>query len=380
MKYLPFKIILICIIFPPVFYLSTVYYLERYLEADFSRKIENIYTGDTEELFEGNISLKDAINNNIDNFLHNNPLVVWGIKPDVTVITRTGTILYPSFEDEDSLLPTVQKQVASENYKLMNDGLTIQINLSLTLDSPLTISIFSFYLSISILSLYYFYRMGALKAKQESRYNKQEIYRLRELEIENNSRMEILTKEKMLLSDEFKRIKISLEMNLRKNKDNEDGMIDEIIALEKKITDIHTLYDEENKANKALRDIISQYETGVLKTKKQQVKDSQLIHKRFKVLYKHIYFHQRAIYGFCNMSEEMQLKTEEIIHNLKFAPELIKVKRKIGNKKNNKAIFEIAFSYTARLYYSKDAGEKITILVIGTKNTQNKDIAFLNTV
>jgi len=380
MKHLPLKIIILCIIFPPVFHLGALQSLEKYLTNTYKAEIENIYTGETRMLFDGNLRLKDAVNNNIDNYLQKSALVPWGVKPNVLVTTKKGTIIYPSFEEEDSLLPPTRKQIATENYKLMSEGMKVQVDVSLERSSFLVISIFSFFLLISILILTYYYRVGATKAKIEYFHKEEEINRLIELEKKNRERMSELDSDKAFLSDEFKRIKNLLEDSRVKSRRNEDDMIDEIIELEKKIDRIHSLYDGQQEENRTLKEIISKYEKGELKTGKQREKASTHLSKRFKTVYKDILFHQKAIYGFTDLTDEMKIKAEEIIRQMDENPALIRIKRKVMTKKNTEAIFEVTFSHSGRIYFSKEQGGKTKILAIGTKNTQDKDLSFLNTL
>ena len=204
MKYLPLKIIILCIIFPPVFHFGAVQYLERYLTNVYELEIEDIYTGDTRMLFDGNIRLKDAVNNNIDNYLQSRALVPWGVKPNVIVTTLKGAIIYPSLEEEDSLLPPTKKQIASENYKLMKEGMKVQVDVSLERSSFLVISIFSFFLLISILILSYYYRVGAMKAQMEYSHKEEEINRLIELEKKNKERLSALGSERLFFQMNLK--------------------------------------------------------------------------------------------------------------------------------------------------------------------------------
>jgi len=380
MKYLPLKIIILCIIFPPVFHLGAVQSLEKYLTDVYKAEIENVYTGDTRVLFDGNIRLKDAVNNNIDNYLQSLALAPWGVKPNVIVTTKKGAIIYPSFEEEDSLLPPTREQIASENFKQLTGGMKIQVDVSLERSSFLVISIFSFFLLISILILTYYYRVGAIKAKMEYFHKEEEINRLLELEKKNRERMSELAQDRAFLSNEFKRIKNLLEDSKVKSRRNEDDMIDEIVGLEKKIDRIHSLYDGQQEENRVLKDIISQYEKGELKSGRHREKASTLVSRRFKTVYKDIIFHPKAIYGFTDLTDEMQIKAEEIVRQLDENPALIKIKRKVLTKKNIEAIFEITFSHSGRIYFSKEQGGKVKVLAIGTKNTQDKDLAFLNTL
>ena len=157
-------------------------------------------------------------------------------------------------------------------------------------------------------------------------------------------------------------------------------MVDEIIELEKKIERIHSLYDGQQEENRELKEIISKYEKGELKTRKQREKASAHFSKRLKTVYKDILFHHKAIYGFTDLTDEMRIKAEEIIRQIDEESALIKIKRKVATKKKTEAIFEVTFSHSGRIYFSKNQGGKTKILSIGTKNTQDKDLAFLNTL
>ncbi len=380
MKYLPFKIIIFCIILPPILHLATIQSLEKYLKKIFIAEIENIYTGDTRLLFDGNLSVKDAVNSNIDNYLQKNKLIPWGVKLNVLVITKSGAIVYPSFEEEDSLTPPSRKQIASENFAILSEGLNLQIDIFLERSSVLVISIFSSYIMLSLLTLSYFYRRGAMKAKMEEKHREEELSRMIEIEKENQKRMDMLTEDKTILANEFKRIKNILEDSKATTQKIEEGMIEEIISLEEKIKNIHSLYDEQQEENMELKEIIGKYEKGEFKTRKQKEKGSKQVTKRFSSLYKTISFHNRAILGFADLTDDMQIKAEEMIHKMDIDSNLVKVKRKVLLKKNPEAVFEIPFSYNGRIYFSKGKDGKVNILSIGTKNTQEKDLAFIDSI
>ena len=380
MKYLPLKIIILCIILPPVLHWGVVQSLEHYLKAKYKVEIENIYTGDTRALYTGSIKVKDAVNNNIDHFLQTSKLIAWGVRPNVLVTTKKGAIIYPSFEEEDSLIPPSLKQIKIENYQILSTGMNVQVDISLEQNSILVISIFSSFLLLSLFILFFFYRKGLIKERREKIHQRKEINRLVELEKENKERMAILNKDKAFLSNEFIRIKSLLEDSIVKTKRNEDDMIDEIVALEEKIENIHSLYDEQQEENNELKEIISKYEKGELKTPKQIEKASKHLTKRFKTLYKNIAFHEYAITGFADLTEEMQIKAEEVISRMNTDLSLVKIKRKVAILKNPEAVFEITFSNDGRLYFSRGKDKKSKILSVGTKNTQDRDISFINSL
>ena len=100
MKHFPFKILIICILLPPVLYILSMQTLEGHLQTRYAKEMEDIYIGDTAELFQGSVAIRDAISRNIDQYLQSKALLSMGVKVKVTVITKENTILYPAvYED-----------------------------------------------------------------------------------------------------------------------------------------------------------------------------------------------------------------------------------------------------------------------------------------
>ena len=107
MKFLSLRILILCILLPPVLYIFSVQSIERHLKSRYANEIEDIYLEDTRPLFEGSIRLKDAINRNINRYLQSKALIAFGVKVAATVTSKQNTILYPAVVDakESSLLP-----------------------------------------------------------------------------------------------------------------------------------------------------------------------------------------------------------------------------------------------------------------------------------
>ena len=95
MKFLSFKIFILCILLPPILYIFSLQSIESHLKRRYAKEIKDIYTGDTRPLFDGSMRLKDAINNNIDRYLQSKAILSWGVKANVTVTTKQNTILIP---------------------------------------------------------------------------------------------------------------------------------------------------------------------------------------------------------------------------------------------------------------------------------------------
>lgn len=382
MKFLSFKIFILCILFPPILYILSIQSIESHLKRRYAKEIEDIYTGDTRPLFDGSVRLKDAVNKNIDSYLQSKAILSWGVKAEVTVTTKQNTILYPAVfnDEENSVLPSTPKQIAADNYSLMNEGLVVNVNLLLEHNTLLSNAILAFYICFSLLILYLYYRTGRKKAKQEDTEKETEISRLLELEKNHTSNLQSLLKVKQKLISEIITIKRKrVDEKIRASK-YEDEMIEEIVALEEKFANNIALQKEKQEEIDALKEKIKFFERERRKEGKQKTKVYNTVRKRFKTLYKNISVEKRALNGFLDLTDDMKIKGEEIIHKLNEDPNVVSVKRKVFGKKGRITVQEVIFAYKGRLYFRKKKDNQIEILTIGTKNTQAKDLEFLDNI
>jgi hypothetical protein len=74
----------------------------------------------------------------------------------------------------------------------------------------------------------------------------------------------------------------------------------------------------------------------------------------------------------------MRIKGEEVIHQLNEDPSLVTIKRKVFGKKGRQTVLEVVYGYKGRLYFRKTGEGRIEVLAVGTKNSQQKDLEFLN--
>jgi len=375
MKFVSFKVIILCILLPPVLYIFTVQSLERHFKSQYSEEIEGICTGDTAPLFDGSITLKDAINNNIDRYLTGKASLSWGIATKVTVTTKRGTILYPAVfvNEEDSLLQSDPMQVAADNYNLMNEGLLVSVDLKLEHNTKLSNSILAFYIFLSVLALYFYYRAGLDKARHEEMEQKGEIERLLKIEKEHLDNLQLLEQDRGKLTSEISKIKKWLEDEKIKASKNEDEMIKEIVTLEEELDHNLALQIESEEEIGALKEKIERFER-----RKRRKKGDSTVRKRFKTLYKNIMLNDRAVSGYIDLEDDLKIKSEEIIHKLNEDPKVVPIKRKVFGKKSRQTVQEVIFAYKGRLYFRKTKGKRIEVLAIGTKNTQARDLEYLN--
>ena len=158
---------------------------------------------------------------------------------------------------------------------------------------------------------------------------------------------------------------------------NEDDLIEEIEALEGKLSENLALQNAQIEEIGRLRDTIQGDEKGRQKIDQQRIKASDSVKKRFNTLYKNITIHDRAISGFVDLNEDLKIKAEEVIHQLNDDPGAVTIKRKVFGRKGHQTVFEVIFAYKGRLYFSNAKDRRIEVLAMGTKNTQAKELEFL---
>lgn len=379
MNYLSFKILIISILLPPVLYIGSILSLERYLNDRFSTQIESIYIGDTRPLFAGSVRLKDAVNRNIRQYLSSNSWLAWGVKADITVTTRQGTLIYPTFNTdmESNFDPPDAIKIASDNYTLMNEGLLADIVVKVELNTLLANSLLIFYILVTVMALYVYYRAGVKKSRLETREKETALEQMRNRDKTLTRHLDQLKQEKTKLSASIDFVSEKLNQERQKASRNEDDYIEEIISLEKKLEENLSRQKARQDAIDALKDEIRGHEKTRQKLGKQQAKSADTVSRRFRALYKKLRFHDRAINGFVQLSDDIKIKCEETIHQLDKDPKKVPIKRKVFGKKTRETVFEILFAYNGRLYYRPLKDHTLEILTIGTKNTQMKDLAFL---
>jgi chromosome segregation ATPase len=158
-----------------------------------------------------------------------------------------------------------------------------------------------------------------------------------------------------------------------------DGMLDEMEKLEVGLGEQRNLKEKTESEALQLREELDRLKGKPHKTKKKR-KKGDAMNKRFRVLYKNLDFTDRAVEGFLDLSNDFQLKAEEVIHKINEDETQVAIKRKVFGKGGKMNILEVDFSYSGRLYFQKDYRSKTKIVAIGTKNTQDQDLTFIEKV
>ncbi len=385
MKFFPIKVAIICLLVTPLIYIFSLHWLENYLDRQFSYQIENILIGDSRSLLNGVSLIEEQISRNIHDFLNGSSLVQTA-KPDLAIIVTTsdGKIVYPTYIDADSFdkeshAEFQSDEIAKHNYEILNNRLVVRVESSLDYGSFVSMLILAVYLGISCLIFILFYRIAASKAAIEQGEKTQLITELQKEEQIHRQILSDLKNERQGLFENIKALNTKYQKDKEKAKINEEEMFDEIISLEAQLNSFIELKKTKELEIDELKSKIRKYERR--KGSKNKRLEFDFIAKRFIALYKNVTMNRKALSGFINLNEEQQIKAEEIILLLDRNPDKITIKRKVfSGKKHRTACFEVLFAYNGRLYFKKNKKNITEVLVIGTKNTQTKDMDFLHSL
>ncbi|MFH1243939.1 MAG: hypothetical protein V1689_16485 [Pseudomonadota bacterium] len=385
MKHFPFKILLLCIFLPPICYILTIQLLEGYFQRREYSNLNNALIQNHEALYEGLYTVREEIHRNIGAYLSKSLKYKLGIRTQILVKTREDQILYPAqfrkalddtFTSEDFTEIDNEAlnymEVASDNYRTLNKGLALSVGVQIRHNGWLSNSILILYLSISLLILQRFVRKGFKEMASKATEHKDAIARLSDKLTQAESKLEdVEAKEGAYHKriQEFDREKEDLSTDI-------DGLLDEMGKLEDGLERHRRLKEETELEVLRLREEIARL-AARLEKPKQKKKKVETASKRFKVLYKRLLFTDRAIEGFLSLPDEFQLKAEEIIHKLNEDESQVVVRRKVFGKGGKTNVLETEFSYSGRIYFQKDSQPKTKIVAVGTKNTQEQDLSYI---
>lgn len=380
MRNFPFKALILCVLLPPFVYVFSIQLLEKTIQASYEKGLAEVYTGDTRPLFDGSVRLQDAIRENVAGFIASRKLTHWGVRLSVSVKTTDGDYLYPSaYDGSGSGLDSQDSiAIARENFRLLSEGLVRTVEVEIKHNTLISNLILVSCATLSLLVFMVFYRRGIKMIQQEDLSRQQVIDNLSDERQKSLFQLQRLEDQRKRLSESVERMKTELDRERRKATAAEDEMIDELVTLEGKISENLALQESQLDEIDALKEMIRQYEKNNQAKTRQRLKSAEAIRKRFNALYKNTVIHDRAVEGFVELTDEMKIKAEEVIHQLNDDPKMVQIKRKVFGKKNRETVFEVIFAYKGRLYFRNIDGNRVEVLVVGTKLTQNKDLAFLD--
>lgn len=385
MKFFPIKIAILCMLVTPFLSIVTVTSYENYLNNSYSYQIQNILIGDSKDILEGSVRLEEQIATNIQNFLTKDWMVQkTGLDIKILVTTNHKKIIYPIYLDVDSLARDINagfdsETIARNNFDSLNSGLVVEIETNLTHGSNIGYIILALYIGVSFFIFLRFYKIGKSKANVEGEQKKELIKNLKKEEKIYKQILNDLEKDRQGLFENIKALNTRHQKDKKKAEINEEELFGEIISLEEKLSSFMELKQNKEIEISELKSKINKYERR--KGSKNKRIEFDFMIKRFCALYKNIVINRKALSGFLVLSDEQQIKAEEVIHLMDQNPDKITIKRKVfSGKKHRTACFEVLFAYNGRLYFKKNENSITEILVIGTKNSQTKDMEFLHSL
>lgn len=390
MKRFPFRIMFLCIFLPPICYVLTLQGLERYLQGREYSLLNRVLVQNLDALYQGRYTVQEEIARNVRDHLRGSIKNSLGISTNVLVKTRDDRILYPSrltrtLENSSSSteLPSGNAQepanyveVASENFKILNDGLVLTVDLKIRQNSWISNGILLFYVFVSLFVL----QRAIVKRIRETEREEAEQRKVIENLTEDLSTAEARLQEVEGKEAEYRKKITELHRDKAELSKDVDGLLEELEKQESGLQAQRQLKETLGSEVSRLRQELDLLK-GKLSKPKHKRKAFDVAQKRFRVLYKNLLFTDRALEGFLSLTEEVQLKAEEMIHRLNEDESQVTVRRKVFGKGGKMDVLEADFAYSGRLYFQKDTqSTKTRVVAIGTKNSQEKDLAYLENI
>jgi len=346
---------------------------------------------------EGRITIEEEIRKKINAYLASKPILKWGVRVQIVVKTGTGRWLYPSFGQGSPFMLGSEnnspgrsentyanmRRVAEDNWKIMQEGIRFGLTVKIPMETWIANIILAFYIIIFTFVLYHTYRKTAQEARRIAMSNQQALEAARaanERLMLAQKRLQNVTVREKDYHREISRLKNDLDLASDKVRETEDEALTEMEQLEHKLHESISIKEDLELEVAHLKEELERIESAQKIPEKKHQKQIDNTTKRFKTLYKNIEIQQRAIEGFLNLESDLQLRAEELIHNMNIDNSKLTVKRKIFSKKGATPSFECEFGYRGRIYWRPVTAIKAEILAIGTKNSQTKDLAYLESL
>ncbi|RLC31950.1 MAG: hypothetical protein DRH37_01830 [Deltaproteobacteria bacterium] len=353
--------------------------------------MQKVMISDSKSLLEGRTRIEDEIRKKISDYLASKHILKWGVIARIVVKSGSGRWLYPVFDREIPDLPespsTSQDKdlnpskdmirIARHNWKIMQQGIRFGLSVRIPKETLLANGILFFYIFVFLSLLYGVYRKTAKEARRIEIRNQEAMEAVnKSLETARNRLKEIALREKDY-RQEISRLRDDLHLATDRVRETEEEALSEMEQLEKKLRENASVKEDLEFEVLHLKEELERLESVRKIPAKKQQKQVQVTLKRFRTLYKNIVIQERAVEGFLNLGTDLQLRAEELIHNMDVDSTKLTVKRKIFSRKGSIPTFECEFGYRGRIYWRPGPGSKTEILVIGTKNSQTKDLAHI---
>lgn len=380
MRFLSFKALLVLVVMPPIVYVAALQTMERVLARHYLVEIEKQVPGDPQALLTGRMRLADHVEGAVSDLLADAIFRNNGVVLTVMIRTRAGYWLYPPAYRERSGTTSDGDpiRIASDNFALLNEGLDVSLDVKIGHNTLVANCLLVTSILMALAGLAAVYRRGARQYTTEEARRQSEHDRLRVREEKQKTVLEALERQRAELAGEIDFIQGELNAVRERAERNEADLFDEVETLEQKLQNNLKQQDHQQDRIQELEDQLAQSAKARETLSQQQNKATGGLRKRLETLYKNTAFAHRALAGLAELPESMQIKAEEVIHQLNAQSDDVPIKRKLFRGKGKETVFEIVFARKGRLYFRRTKTRKVDILAVGTKNTQDKDLVYLD--
>jgi len=387
MKSFSFKILYISLFMPSLLFLFTLPILKNSIRHTLTQTIHGQLIQDHTEILAGQASLYNEINTNVTRVLEQSLAIRLGVQAHARVRDAAGNILYPFF---DHLLSSLQKgqpppssaplfdsrgilkkspddqEDLLQNYSTFIAGLQVEVSVDVPITSWLGCLVLLFYILLTVFTLYLYYQRSRRLEEQN----------IQELNAEFQHRLE---KEKADYAQQLDARLAEAHNRLDEIKNQEEEWLREVERLEKEKAALEEELLETMEQSEEQQEKLQHLEEEAARKADQQAradaKAQSSLTERFAKLYPNLEIDQAAIKGIIHLRDHKnELLAEEMLKRLNDNDPNLKVRRKIAGLADCEAL-ELGFGAKGRIYYLPLPGKQCRVLRVGTKTTQNKDLA-----
>jgi len=261
---------------------------------------------------------------------------------------------------------------------LLNEGLDVSLDVAVSHNTMVANGLLAACVLFSLTGLAVVYRRGTRVYEQEEAQRQHERDVIRVREEKQKVALTALEDQKADLAAKMEKIQSDLKAAHERAARNEADLFDEVETLENQLQQNLKQQNEQQDRVQELEDQLVQLAKEREALSAQKSKVALGLRKRMDTLYKNTSFSERSLMGLAELPESMQIKAEEVIHQLDAQADDVPIKRKVFRGKGKETVFEIVFAHKGRLYFRRTKTRKVDILAIGTKNTQEKDLIYLD--
>lgn len=392
MKHLSLRILFLCVFLPPVLYIFSIQGLEIYFQSTWKAGLRDELVSDVDSLMSGEVRLNKVIAQNVKAYFQGKWPIQLGADPNVSVRTKQGRLLYPvlgfeggsvtnrDFSLRGFLSQDQKPDIARRNLQLLREGLVLALSVTIPRNTWLANIVLIFYIMCFSSILVYSYQSRARQAEELARQQQEKLeYAQNRLE-RAQARLDETSNKEDWYQQELDRLKGELEKADTRIRTTEQEAMEELEELEKKLQESVAHREKKEEEVQTLLHEVEELEVQQKGSSRKRDKDFKQLKKRFQTLYKNLLLHDRAVQGFLDLPQDMHLKAEEMVHTLNEDSGKIQVKRKVFTKQSSLTVFETVFAYKGRLYWHKRDDGGIEIMAIGSKNTQQRDLNYLESL